>query len=178
MGGLAITDEMFNTRWQDVVISIMGPMFCLFLSLIFMLAYWLTGEAFFAGLSVFNAFLNLFNLLPILPLDGGHILKSISFSMNGMLGICLCTLAVIGGIILSYSLSLSLLGFLLLMGMLDIILEWKSRHNSHLLPLDRYGQVVSSIWYVALVASLVAIIWYFGSSGDQVLGLPLILLGS
>ena len=178
IGGLAVTDERLNTRWQDVVISIMGPMFGLFLSLIFMLAYWLTGEAFFAGLSVFNAFLNLFNLLPILPLDGGHILKSISFSMNGMLGICLCTLAVIGGIILSYSLSLSLLGFLLLMGMLDIILEWKSRHNSHLLPLDRYGQVVSSIWYVALVASLVAIIWYFGSSGDQVLGLPLILLGS
>ena len=98
--------------------------------------------------------------------------------MNSIIGICLCTIAVIGGIFLSYSLNLNLLGFLLLMGMLDIILEWKSRHNSHLLPLDRYGQTVSSVWYIALVSSLVAIIWYFGSSGDQILGLPLILLGS
>lgn len=178
LGGLALSDEKINTRWQDVVISIMGPFFGLILSLILMVVYWVTGEMFFAGLAVFNAFLNLFNLLPILPLDGGHVLKSISFSMNSKLGITLCALAAIGGVILSYQLGLALFGFLLIMGSLEIVFEWRARHHSHLLPLDKYGQIVSTAWYVGLVSSLIAIIWYFASSGDALLQLPMQILGT
>ncbi|GAB3531296.1 site-2 protease family protein [Photobacterium alginatilyticum] len=178
LGGLALSDEKINTRWQDVVISIMGPFFGLIMSLICTLAYWATGEMFFAGLAVFNALLNLFNLLPILPLDGGHVLKSISFSMNSIVGISLCALAAVGGIMLSYSLGLALFGFLLIMGSIEILIEWKYRHNSHLLPLDRYGQIVSFVWYVGLVGALVGIIWYFAGTGDAMLGLPLKVLGS
>lgn len=178
LGGLALSDEKINTRWQDVVISIMGPFFGLILSLILMVVYWVTGEMFFAGLAVFNAFLNLFNLLPILPLDGGHVLKSISFSMNSKLGIAMCALAAIGGVILSYQLGLALFGFLLIMGSLEIVFEWRARHHSHLLPLDKYGQIVSTVWYVGLVSSLIAIIWYFASSGDALLQLPMQILGT
>ena len=178
LGGLALSDEKINTRWQDVVISIMGPMFGFLLSVILMITYWLTGEIFFAGLAAFNAFLNLFNLLPILPLDGGHILKSISFSMNSVTGLIVCTAAAIGGIYLSYTFGLSLLGFLLIMGTLEILMEWRYRHTSHLLPLDRYGQIVAAIWYVLLVAGLVGIIWHFAQSGDALLQLPLQILGT
>lgn len=178
LGGLALSDEKINTRWQDVVISIMGPMFGFVLSLILVGVYWLTGEIFFAGLAAFNAFLNLFNLLPILPLDGGHVLKSISFSMNSITGLVLCTAAAIGGIALSYTLGLSLLGFLLIMGTLEILMEWRYRHTSHLLPLDRYGQCVAGAWYVALVAGLISIIWYFAQTGDALLQLPLQILGT
>ncbi len=177
-GGLALSDEKINTRWQDVVISIMGPMFGFVLSLILVLIYWMTGEIFFAGLAVFNAFLNLFNLLPILPLDGGHVLKSISFSMNSVAGLVLCTAAALSGVALSYSLGLTLFGFLLIMGTLEIVLEWRGRHHSHLLPLDRYGQIVSAIWYVSLVSGLIGIIWYFAGTGDQLLQLPLMILGT
>jgi len=115
MGGLALADNKINTRWQDVVISIMGPSFGLFLSLVFLVAYIVTGEIFFAGLAAFNALLNLFNLLPILPLDGGHVLKSISFSMDSKVGIVLCAGGAALGVILSYQLGLALLGFLLLL---------------------------------------------------------------
>ena len=178
LGGLALSDEKINTRWQDVVISIMGPFFGLILSLIFTVLYWVTGEMFFAGLAVFNALLNLFNLLPILPLDGGHVLKSISFSMNSLLGIALCAAAAVGGIILSYQLNLTLFGFLLIMGSVEILIEWRGRHHSHLLPLDRYGQIISAVWYVGLVSGLIGVIWYFASTGDQLLSLPLQILGT
>ncbi|MGF1754316.1 site-2 protease family protein [Vibrio makurazakiensis] len=178
LGGLALSDEKINTRWQDVVISIMGPFFGLILSVIFLVLYWATGEMFFAGLAVFNALLNLFNLLPILPLDGGHVLKSISFSMNSKLGIFLCAAAAIGGVILSYQLNLTLFGFLLIMGSVEILFEWKGRHHSHLLPLDKYGQIVSGLWYVGLVSGLIGIIWYFASTGDQLLSLPMQILGT
>ncbi|WP_076540522.1 site-2 protease family protein [Shewanella sp. UCD-KL21] len=178
MGGLAVSDERINTRWQNVVISIMGPTFGLFMSIGCMLAYWLTGNIFFAGLASFNALLNLFNLLPILPLDGGHILKSITFSMNSMVGLIACIAGAAAGVFISYSLGLALLGFLLLIGSLEIVFEWKSRHQSHLLPLDRYGQIFSTLWYFITVGLLIAIIWYFAASGDEMLSMPLEILKS
>ncbi|MFO6422672.1 site-2 protease family protein [Motilimonas sp. KMU-193] len=178
LGGLALSDEKINTRWQDVVISIMGPFFGLIMSLVCLLAYWLTGNLFFAGLAAFNALLNLFNLLPVLPLDGGHILKSISFSMNSVTGLLACVVGAGLGVWVSYHFGLALLGFLLLIGSIEILMEWKMRHQSHLLPLNRYAQWVSLIWYVATVASFVAIIWYLAGTGDAMLGLPLKILGS
>ncbi|WP_110455830.1 site-2 protease family protein [Shewanella algidipiscicola] len=178
MGGLALSDEKINTRWQDVVISIMGPTFGLLMSLASLLVYWVTGNIFFAGLAAFNALLNLFNLLPILPLDGGHILKSISFSMNSTLGLMACIAGAAIGVFISYTLGLALLGFLLLIGSMEIVFEWKTRHQSHLLPLDRYGQLFSAIWYLLTVGALVAIIWYFAGSGDEMLSLPLKILQS
>jgi Zn-dependent protease len=178
VGGLALTDQKINTRWQDVVISIMGPTFGLILSCACLLGYWFTGSPFLAGLAVFNALLNLFNLLPILPLDGGHILKSISFSMNSKIGLVACVLGAALGVFVSYRLGLALLGFLLLIGSLEIFFEWRTRFQSPLLPLDKYAQLVSAVWYLLTVAGLIAIIFYFASSGDQLLSLPLKILGS
>ncbi|WP_407334165.1 site-2 protease family protein [Enterovibrio sp. 27052020O] len=178
MGGLALSDEKINTRWQDVVISIMGPTFGLFMSLLAMVAYWITGNIFFAGIATFNALLNLFNLLPILPLDGGHILKSISFSMNSIAGLVACIAGAAVGVYVSYAFGLALLGFLLLIGSGEIIFEWKYRHRTHLLPLNRYGQIFSTLWYFATVASLIGVIIYFATKGDDMLALPLMILQS
>ncbi|WP_219340037.1 site-2 protease family protein [Spartinivicinus marinus] len=177
-GGLALGDDKINTRWQDVVISIMGPSFGLFLSIVCLILYKLTGEIFFAGLAGFNALLNLFNLLPILPLDGGHILKSISFSMDSKVGIAACALGAALGVFLSYQLGLALLGFLLLIGSVEILAEWRLRHESRLYPLDGYGQLFSLIWYLLTVSSLIGIIWYLSGTGDALLGLPLQVLQS
>ncbi|MBV7297427.1 site-2 protease family protein [Enterovibrio paralichthyis] len=178
VGGAALSDEKINTRWQDVVISIMGPTFGLFMSLASMVAYWVTGNIFFAGLATFNALLNLFNLLPILPLDGGHILKSISFSMNSVVGLVACVAAAAVGVYISYAFGLALLGFLLLIGSAEILFEWKYRHHSHLLPLSRYGQIFSTVWYFSTVAALVGVIIYFATKGDDMLALPLLILQS
>lgn len=178
VGGLALSDEKINTRWQDIVISVMGPTFGLLMSLAAIIAYWITGNIFFAGLATFNALLNLFNLLPILPLDGGHILKSISFSINSITGLIACIAGAAFGVYVSFTFGLALLGFLLLIGSLEIIFEWKYRHHSHLLPLNRYAQIVSCIWYVGLVSSLIGVIIYFATKGDNMLSLPLLILQS
>jgi putative peptide zinc metalloprotease protein len=178
MGGLALSDDKINTRWQDVVISIMGPFFGLLLSIVLLLLYAITGIEMLAGIAVFNALLNLFNLLPVLPLDGGHILKSITFSMNSLVGLIACVLGAIIGVLLSYSFGMALLGFLLIIGSIEILVEWRGRHASQLLPLNRYAQSVSAAWYVVTVTGLCAIIWMGGQSGNEALALPLKILGS
>ncbi len=178
VGGLAVGENRLNTRWQNVVISIMGPVFGLFLSVASLLLFYITGEVIFAGLAAFNALLNLFNLLPILPLDGGHILKSIAFSMHSAVGLVLCIAGALLGVVLSYTFGLALLGFLLLVGSGEILLEWRMRHHSLLLPLDRYGQIFSAVWYILVVLGLIGVIYIVASSGDAVLGLPLEILKS
>jgi len=178
VGGLAVTDEKLNTRWQDIVISIMGPFFGLILSVACLIGYWITDIEILAGLAAFNALLNLFNLLPVLPLDGGHILKSIAYSVNSKLGLIACVCGAGLGVFISYYFGLALLGFLLAIGSLEIVFEYKQRHNTNLLPLDRYGQIVSSLWYVFTAGSLAAIIWYLGQGGNDALALPFKILGS
>ncbi|PHR85061.1 MAG: site-2 protease family protein [Colwellia sp.] len=178
VGGLALSDDKINTRWQDIVISIMGPFFGLILSIACLVGYWLTDIEILAGLAVFNALLNLFNLLPILPLDGGHVLKSIAFSINSKVGLVACVLGAVFGVYISYHFGLALLGFLLAIGSIEIIFEYKRRHLSELLPLNRYAQIVSALWYVLTVGGLSAIIWFVGQTGNGALSLPLKILGS
>ena len=178
VGGLALSYDKINTRWQDVFISIMGPFFGLILSIACLIGYWLTNIEILAGLAVFNALLNLFNLLPILPLDGGHILKSIAFSINSKVGLVACVLGAVSGVYISYHFGLALLGFLLAIGSIEIVFEYKRRHLSELLPLNRYAQIVSALWYVVTVGGLSAIIWFIGQTGNGALSLPLKILGS
>ncbi|MGS2720571.1 metalloprotease [Paraglaciecola aestuariivivens] len=178
VGGLALSDDKINTRWQDVVISIMGPFFGLILSVVCLVGYWLTDIEILAGLAVFNALLNLFNMLPVLPLDGGHILKSIAFSINSKVGLVACILGAALGVYVSYHFGLALLGFLLAIGSVEIFFEYKRRHLSELLPLNRYAQWVSILWYVLTLGGLSAIIWLLGQSDNGALSLPLKILSS
>lgn len=178
VGGLAVSDEKLNTRWQNVVISIMGPFFGLILAVACLIGYWITDVEILAGLATFSAFLNIFNLLPILPLDGGHVLKSIAFSVNSKVGLAVCILGAALGVYISYYFGLALLGFFLAIGSIEIVFEYKQRHHSNLLPLDRYGQIVSALWYVITVGGLAAVIWILGQTDNDALSLPFKILGS
>ncbi|MGO4891835.1 metalloprotease [Flavobacterium sp. W21_SRS_FM6] len=178
VGGLALSDDKINTRWQDIVISIMGPFFGLILSVVCLVGYWITDLEILAGLAVFNALLNLFNMLPVLPLDGGHVLKSIAFSINSRVGIVACVSGAALGVYVSYHFGLALLGFLLAIGSVEIFFEYKRRHLSELLPLNRYAQIVSIVWYVLTLGGLSAIIWLLGQSDNGALSLPLKILSS
>jgi Zn-dependent protease len=82
------------------------------------------------------------------------------------------------GVYLSYHFGLALLGFLLAIGSIEILFEYKRRHLSDLLPLNRYAQIVSTLWYIVTVAGLSSIIWLVGQTGNDALSLPLKILGS
>lgn len=178
VGGLAVADDKINTRWQDVVISIMGPVFGLIMALLCLVLYGLTGLELFAGAAVLSALLNLFNLLPILPLDGGHVLKSISFSMRSWVGLSVCMGGIALGAWVAYTFGLALLVFFLVIGAIEVVLEWRQRHFSHLVPLDTYGRWFAGIWYMAIVAGHVAIIYGFADSESSILSLPMKILSS
>ncbi|MCF6441038.1 site-2 protease family protein [Pseudoalteromonas luteoviolacea] len=178
VGGLAMSEDKMTTRWQDVIISLMGPAFGLFTSVLGVVLYYVTGAEIFAGVAVLSALLNLFNLLPILPLDGGHVLKSISFSMRSWMGLLACLSGLALGLWISYEFGLMLLAFFIFIGSVEILLEWRSRHHTHLLPLDRYGQIISAALYVLVAVGHIAVMWHFADSDNVILSLPVKVLSS
>lgn len=178
VGGLAVSEDKLTTRWQNVIISLMGPAFGLLASLAAVVLYYISGLEIFAGVAVLSALLNLFNMLPIVPLDGGHVLKSISFSMRSWAGLLVCLAGILLGVVISYTFGLMLLVFFLVIGTIDILLEWRSRHQVHLIPLDRYGQIVSTALYLMVSGGLIAVMWHFADADSVLLSLPIKVLSN
>lgn len=84
--GAAVTGQAFNVPgWKKVFVSLMGPAPGIVVGIITGLCgmVWQSPWALEAALLI--VILNGFNLLPILPLDGGHVVQTVLFSRNYVL---------------------------------------------------------------------------------------------
>jgi Zn-dependent protease len=82
-GAVAIADGSMGSARNEAYISIMGPLFGLFFFVIPCLLYWyVSGSQMAVAFAVVGTFINLINLLTVMPLDGGRMLKSIVYSEN------------------------------------------------------------------------------------------------
>lgn len=164
VGGLAVGDKP-NTRWQDVYISMMGPVYGLIMTLAFYVA-WLITDSHFAGLvASTSALINAFNLLPMYPLDGGRVIKSLVFS--GRRKIALVFLLTLSALffVLSWKLGFALIGFFIILGVIDIVAEWRVSMNEDITPLNRYGILFCLGWYLLTLAAFLGIIVLIANSG-------------
>ncbi len=99
MGGVALSAERAKTRWQEAIIYLMGPMFGFLFCVVLAQIFVHTGNIFCARAALICALINLFNLLPIYPLDGGGIVSEVAYSVHRVLGFSL-KVAAIGGLFL------------------------------------------------------------------------------
>ncbi|MBI3336508.1 hypothetical protein HYZ98_02995 [Candidatus Peregrinibacteria bacterium] len=87
VGGAAVGSDEMPSRKADVFISLMGPVFGLALAIVTVIAYALTGWMLLAAATLFMVMVNLFNLVPVYPLDGGRVLKSVAYSVPRRVGV-------------------------------------------------------------------------------------------
>lgn len=85
-GGAAIPEENFKSHEDNLVMSIMGPIFGAILAWSCLVPYYYTHNNMWLAAAGWMAFINLFNLLPINPLDGGRIIHSVAHSINSRVG--------------------------------------------------------------------------------------------
>jgi Zn-dependent protease len=78
MGAFVTTNRYGKNLEEDAFIGIMGPVVGSAASLVCFLLYFATGSPFWMVLGLFGFFMNLFNLLPTAPLDGGWIVPLFS----------------------------------------------------------------------------------------------------
>jgi len=123
LGAAAVTDEEFKTRNDEQFVAIMGPVWGLGLSLLAVVAYGVTANPFFAAVASWMAMINLFNLLPMNPLDGGRIVKSIAFSFHSHLGLVFMILGFVVSLYIAIVYQVGLFGFLVIVGGLELFFE-------------------------------------------------------
>ncbi len=164
VGGVAVGDRP-RTHWQEVYISMMGPVFGLLMTIIFGLIYYFTGNHFCGLVASVGALVNLFNLLPVLPLDGGRVCKAMALSGQGKAGFVTVILLTLGGLFFSIKFGLGLLTFFFILGLLDLAASWREMKNDPLVGMNSYGIAFSLVWYVITAVLFIAIILLMAGTG-------------
>jgi Zn-dependent protease len=77
-GAMIALKEMPNSRSEEAAIAYGGPLFGTLASVVLAALYFLTDARFLLALAYTGFILNLFNLIPISPLDGGRIAQAFS----------------------------------------------------------------------------------------------------
>jgi Zn-dependent protease len=77
-GAMIMMREMPRNAWIEAIVGIGGPLLGSLGALAAASCYFFTGHQIFLALGYIGFFLNLFNLIPIVPLDGGRIVSAIS----------------------------------------------------------------------------------------------------
>lgn len=129
LGGAAIAEEGYSTYAQSSFISLMGPVWGLILALMSAGVYYATGSPLFAAAAGWMALLNLFNLFPIMPLDGGQTTRAIAFSIGKNLGIVFLIASLIVSTIIMFKFKVGLFALLIIIGGLDLVMELFRRRN-------------------------------------------------
>ena len=78
MGAFIALKEAPKNAWVEAQVGIGGPLLGSIGAALFYLLYPLTGNPVFAAVAYSGFFLNLFNLAPLTPLDGGRIVTALS----------------------------------------------------------------------------------------------------
>ena len=80
-GGVAVGDGLAKSEVTRGFVALMGPAFRMLTTALFALLSLQNPEPLLADLALMSALLNGFNLLPVLPLDGGQVLRSLMSRM-------------------------------------------------------------------------------------------------
>lgn len=122
-GGAAVADREFHSRSEEFFVAIMGPIWGFLFAAVIMIGYYISHDAIFAVIASWMALINLFNLLPINPLDGGRMLKSIAFSINTKLGMLVLYIGILAFAILMIYSKVYFFGVLLIISFLELLFE-------------------------------------------------------
>jgi len=135
LGAMAVTEDQFTSRRQQAYVALNGPVWgSAFILLPAGLFLW-TGEPVFAAVASLWALINLFNLLPIAPLDGGRVMQAFAFSFSSRLGLAVSVLGLFALVALGTQLGFSLVWLLAALGAMELLSEAQARAGARALRL-------------------------------------------
>jgi Zn-dependent protease len=149
LGAVVGMKQLPDDAWKEAQVALAGPI----LGSIGAAAVWIAGEAlhsdFLVALAFVGFFINLFNLLPIVPLDGGRAISAVhpAFWLAGLIGLA----------VLAYLRPNPILIIVLVLGALELWRRWQERKSPAAAAYYRvrpWQRVTVAVTYGALVVLL------------------------
>lgn len=135
LGALAVTEDSFTSRRQQVYVALSGPIWGSALALLPAAAFLWTREPIWAAVAAWWALINLFNLLPIAPLDGGRVMQAFAFSYSSSLGLAISVLGLAAAVALGAAFGFSLIYLVAALGAMELVAESQARAGARALRL-------------------------------------------
>jgi Zn-dependent protease len=161
LGGIAVPRIGFTTQGQTVFSALMGPGFSAIFAVIVTLIVWLDpgpSRDVWVAVGLVICGLNLFNMLPVEPLDGGLVLRYVLSSLLGRFSNVGHLL--IGAAIIAAGFYLQQVLFVIF-GLLAVIVNLRPRTiDPGIEPLSRLQVVISAFAFMSIVAAYAVQIRY------------------
>jgi Zn-dependent protease len=150
MGAFVGMKQMPKNAWKEAQVALAGPL----LGTLGAVGVWIAGVAldsnFLKAMAFVGFFLNLFNLLPIVPLDGGRAVAALhpAFWIAGLAGLA----------VLAYFRPNPILLIVLVLGAMEAWNRWRTRDDPErqdYYRVKRWQRVVVGVTYLGLAAFLV-----------------------
>lgn len=126
-GGVAISGTNYKSNVDRVIVFIMGPVWGTLMALGTLALYWITGSPILGAAAYWQGILNLFNLIPANPLDGGQIFSAIFNSVNKRVGQVFSALSVLAFIGMAIKLHSAVFIFAAVLATLHFVAQLKSK---------------------------------------------------
>jgi putative peptide zinc metalloprotease protein len=165
LGGVAIADRNYANLRDKVIVAIMGPIWGMALGLVTWVAYLLTDNPFLGAAAYWQALLNLFNLLPANPLDGGQIFRSVFSSFGKKVADVFGFVSILAFIVLWWFFKSPVFLFAAYMSGRDFWMYYKQAEADREPPLSRSDLITTIVAYVVLCVTLVVIFVFTAPSG-------------
>jgi hypothetical protein len=121
LGAAAVTEDLWKTRRDQAAIALNGPLWGLCLTALAFAVDAATGfvHPFLGVVTAWWALINLFNLLPVSPLDGGRILSALGYSLGSRFGLWLSLAMFATALVLAMVFEVTLLAIVGAVGLLE-----------------------------------------------------------
>jgi Zn-dependent protease len=135
LGAVAVTEDAFTSRRQQILVALAGPIWGATFALV-PAALWLwTRDPLFAAVAAWWAIINLFNLIPVAPLDGGRALQALAYSFSSTLGLVLTVVGLGGAVVVGTTLGYDLVWIVALLGAAELLGDAQVRAGGRALRL-------------------------------------------
>jgi len=126
MFGAAVSGESRNTpAYKEAIVSLLGPVPGVIIGCVLLFFYAATGQDFYFNFATMFLFINIFNLLPFYPLDGGRFFHTVLFSRNRYLELCFRICAALALILVGFAIGAWLLAILGLASLITARIPFK-----------------------------------------------------